>query len=177
VQQIFVMASCLPSVGDDHSQVGSAVALKEFSLFEEIAKSIISLVEVVGVQYTLALTPNLAKFSAGTRILAIGLGMAFAESALKYAIPLFWGARGAEFSWSYLEMALNSNVQLLVHLAFVSFVWLRTRTDLNKAALPLVWTGLAALCALPSVDKSVDRTAIEPGSKRAQSTPRGWAVC
>ena len=142
------MASCLPTSDDP-----SATSAKEFSLFEELFKSLITLLEVVGVQYTLSLTPNLAKFTSGTRILAIALGMAFAESAMRYALPIFWGARGAEFSWTYLEMGLASNVQLFLHIAFVAFVWLRTRTDLNKATLPLVWAALAGLCALPSIDK------------------------
>lgn len=151
--QIFVMASVLPSSGDD-SHSGALVAARDWSLLEEVAKSLISLVEVFGVQATLQLTPNLAKFGAGTRVLAIALGMSFAESALRYAIPLFVGARGAEFSWNYLEMALASNVALLLHLAFVAAVWLRTRTDLGRAAMPVVWTIIAANAVLPSVDKS-----------------------
>jgi hypothetical protein len=153
VSQIFVMASVLPSSGDD-SHSGALTAARDWSLLEEVAKSLISLVEVAGVQATLQLTPNLAKFGAGTRVLAIALGMSFAESALRYAIPLFVGARGAEFSWNYLEMGLASNVALLLHLAFVATVWLRTRTDLGRAAMPVVWTIIAANAVLPSVDKS-----------------------
>jgi hypothetical protein len=147
------MASVLPSSGDDHSQVGSSPSTpREFHLFEELAKSVISLIEILGVQQTLALTPNLSKFSAGTRILAIGLGMAFAESLSRCLIPIVMGARGSEFSWTYLELAIGSNISLLLHLAFVTFVWLRMRTDVNKATLPLIWSALIAYCALPSLD-------------------------
>ena len=147
------MASVLPSSGDDHSQVGSTPSSpREFHFFEEVAKSLISLIEIFGVQQTLQLTPNLSKFSAGTRILAIGLGMAFAESLSRCLIPIVMGARGSEFSWTYLELAIGSNISLLLHLAFVTFVWLRMRTDVNKATLPLIWAALIAYCSLPSVD-------------------------
>lgn len=147
------MASLLPSSGsDDLSGAAVAAAVRDFSFLEEAAKSLISLVEVWGVQLILAHTPNLAKFSAGTRILAIALGMSFAESMLRYAIPIFWGARAAEFSWSFLEMSVSSNLNLGWSIVFVTAVWLRTRTDLSPAALPGVWTILAANAVLPSVD-------------------------
>ncbi len=161
--QIFVMASVLPTSGDDVVVTASGAtesAPREFGLISEMAKTLISLVvEVAGVQTTMQLIPNLSKFSAGTRVLAIALGMAFGDALLKYALPIFWGARQAEFSWSNIEMALASNVSLLLHLAFVAAVWLRTRTDLSKAALPVVYAVIAASAVLPSVDKSDSRQA------------------
>jgi len=158
IVKIFVMASLLPTSGEEvlvTASGASEAVPREFGLISEIAKCLISLVvEVAGVQTVLQLTPSLSKFSVGTRVLAIALGMALSDSLLKYALPLFWGARAAEFSWNNIEMALASNVSLLLHLAFVAAVWLRTRTDLSKAALPLIYAIIATSAVMPSVEKS-----------------------
>jgi hypothetical protein len=109
-------------------------------------------VQIIGVQLTLQHVPNLAKFTSGARILAVALGGAFASSVLAHLLPLFFGARQAEFSWAYIEMGLTSNVQLITQIAFVTFVWLRMRTDLSASMKPIVLSALVAVCALPSIE-------------------------
>ena len=173
------MASLLPSSGSDELSVsGSAAAavVRDFSFLEEAAKSLISLVEVFGVQLILTHTPTLAKFSAGTRILAIALGMSFAESLLRYAIPIFWGARAAEFSWTYLEMAVSSNVNLGWSLVFVTAVWLRTRTDLSASAAPGVWIILGVNAAMASLDHFLQSSAVRMDSWSVLGVHAGLVV-
>ncbi len=47
------------------------------------------------------------------RVLAVGLGWSFAQSITHYAPALWTGARGTEFSWEYLEMGVNANIDLV----------------------------------------------------------------
>jgi hypothetical protein len=162
------MASILPSsdevplvVGATGAAATAAAVASQWGLIEEGVKTLIALVvEVSGVQFTLQWIPQLSKFSAGTRVLALGLGMGLADALLKYALPIFWGARAAEFSWTNLEHALSANVSLIVHLAFVAAVWLRTRTDLSAASLPVVWAVLAFVAAWPSAESYLAQVAL-----------------
>jgi hypothetical protein len=98
-------------------------------VLQEAMKSLVNVIEIVGVQYTLQLTPNLSKFEHGVRVLALGtglgscdcvvfielpcLGWAFAESVVSYLIPLWIGARGMQFSWEFIEMGVASNINMV----------------------------------------------------------------
>jgi len=122
-----------------------------FHIAQEIFKTLITMCEAVGVYYTLKWTPNISKFEYSIRVLAVGIGWAFAESVALYLIPLWIGARGMQFSWEYIEMGIASNVNLVLHLAFIGAIWLWARTDVDKASKPLVLFVVAFRVLLPSV--------------------------
>jgi len=102
---------------------------ESFVLTEEISKFLIgSIIEVVGVSVILY-------YVKGKKILAVGLGWAVAESLTSKIIPMWIGARVSEFDWTYLLMALDSNINLIIQVAFVTFVALRQKERIT----PLVW--------------------------------------
>jgi len=138
--KIFVVATVIPSgtTGD-------------FSLVQECLQTLSNLIEVVGLYLTLQYTANLSKFSLETRILAVGLGWTAAESLIGYLIPLWIGARGMEFSWEYIQMGISSNISLILHLALVAVLWLRSRTDVDKAAALPIYVTIGTYAALPMV--------------------------
>jgi len=162
ILKIFIMASCLPTATDEPllqstaavSSSGSAAlpSARSWSVIEEACKSLISLIEIWGVGQILSYTPSLSKFSPGTRILAVSLGLGGAESLLKYFLPIIWGARAQEFSWRWIEMGLESNVSLMGHAAFVAMVWLKSRHDLSSFSKAICWMTLVAMCIMPTID-------------------------
>eukprot|EP00667_Euglena_gracilis_P022050 EG_transcript_24396 len=87
-----------------------------------------------------------------TRVVSVGLGWSIGESLLTRLVPLWIGARGFDFSWEYLQMSLEANAAMALHVAFAAAVSLwrkptrgRIETDPTLTAL------LAAHCALPSL--------------------------
>ncbi|XP_003742913.1 transmembrane protein 147 [Galendromus occidentalis] len=51
------------------------------------------------------------------RFLVTGFSWAAAEFIFTRLLPFWVGARGVEFSWRYLQMALDSNIGLVFHLS------------------------------------------------------------
>jgi len=138
--KMFVMATFLPSAD-----------VTVFNPVQELYKSLVKLVELVGIHYTLQMTPNLAKFSHHHRILAVALGWGFVESLILYLIPLWMGARGLEFSWEFIQMAVESNINLFVHLGTVCVVWLLRRTNIEQSAQPVLITIAGLYLIQPSI--------------------------
>lgn len=100
-------------------------------------------------------------------------GWGFAEALVSYFIPLWIGARGTEFSWDYIEMGVEANLNIvrqaglmvvlmltlmrlswqILHLSFIGAVWLLTRRDLAKSVpMGVVLASLVCVIhiALPS---------------------------
>lgn len=75
-----------------------------------------------------------------SKLVSVGLGWATAELVLSRGLMLWVGARGAEFSWIYIQKCLESNILLIQHLATTTLVWLWSRHDLNKRFVPIVIT-------------------------------------
>lgn len=136
--KIFAMATFLPSA-----------ELTEWTYSQEFLKTLINAMELVGAYTAFTFIPHLSKFSHGTRILCVGLGWSFAQALLQYLVPLWLEAK--EFSWEHIQMALSSNLDLLLNMSMMACVWLRSRGDLEKKALPLVWVGLAVHPLMPSI--------------------------
>lgn len=80
----------------------------------------------------------------GLRVMAVGLGWSAMESVLVNLIPLWIGARSMHFSWDYIQMGLVSNINIVLHLAFIAFIWLRTRSNVERAAIPFIFAGIVA---------------------------------
>jgi len=123
-------------------------------------KSVVNGIEFVGAHVALSSIPNLSKFSHGMRILCVGLGWSFTEACVLYFIPLWMGARGSEFSWEFIEMGIASNIDMLLHMSMLASVWLRSRTDLERQGLPLVWVGLVVHLLMPSIQGYLTHVAL-----------------
>ena len=48
------------------------------------------------------------------RFMTAGVGWATAELFVTRVLPLWFGARGTEFDWKYIQMSLESNVNLVI---------------------------------------------------------------
>ncbi|VBB31305.1 unnamed protein product [Acanthocheilonema viteae] len=79
------------------------------------------------------------------RFLAVGLGWAFAHSVASRLVGFWVGARAVAFHWKYIQMALNSNIDLIFYVAMAALVWLFTRNDLRLGMKRIVAL-LIALC-------------------------------
>lgn len=73
-----------------------------------------------------------------SKLISVGLGWTIAELILSRALSLWVGARGAEFSWIYIQKCLESNIFLVQNLATTTLLWLQSRHDLNKKYVPIV---------------------------------------
>lgn len=76
-----------------------------------------------------------------SKLITAGLGWAAAEVILSRGLLLWFGARGAEFSWIYIQKCLESNVSLvtclLLHmLKMISFLnWINFLFSLELFSL------------------------------------------
>lgn len=140
--KIFMIATFLPSLEDSTA----------FEYLPEILASVANIIDIMGVTFALN-RGTLSKFDNSLRILCVTVGWTGAQALASYLIPLWIGARGPEFNWEYIQMGIASNVSLLLMLGFVSMCWLRTRTDLEKIARPLVTGSLVAASVLPSITR------------------------
>lgn len=100
------------------------------------------LADLVGLYVVLAGIPG----KGHSKVLTAGIGWATAEVILSRALLLWFGARGAEFDWRYIQKCLESNVSLVQHITTVTLIWLWSRHDLNKHFKPMV-TALVILCS------------------------------
>lgn len=106
----------------------------EMNIVGEFFKSTFDLADILGLYLVLSSIPGIGH----SKILTAGLGWASAEVVLTRALLLWFGARGSEFDWQYIQKCLESNISLIQHLTTTALVWLWTRHDLNKKYLPLV---------------------------------------
>jgi len=131
-----------------------------FNATQELMKSVLNIVEVIGIQITLTYTPSLSKYATHTRITAIALGWSCAQSVALYLIPIWIGARGMEFSWKYIEMGVSSNINIAEVMALVTVVWLRSRADLTPNLFPIVVSVIGLHCGLPSIYSYLENVAL-----------------
>lgn len=110
-----------------------------FDFVGEIMKCTIDIADLVGLH--LVMTKLVAKGQ--MKFLVAGLGWAGAELLVTRFLPLWVGARGVEFDWKYMQMSLESNINLIQNVVVATLVWLYSRNYLHKALLPLV---VAFLC-------------------------------
>jgi len=152
--KIFVMATFLPT--DDTNDNNLNDDGIPFNLQHAVMESAVNVIEFLGVQLTLEYTRKLSHIGPQLRILAVGLGWTFAESCF-YLVPLWLGARGMEFSWEYIGMGVQANIDMLLHMGFITAVWLRTRIDLEQKPLLVSYIIIVIHVILPSTKKYMDK--------------------
>merc|ERR1712130_97031 len=62
-----------------------------------------------------------------------------------------------EFSWEYIGMGFQANIDMLLHMSFITAAWLRTRNDLEQKSMIIVLCIIATHIILPSCKKYMDK--------------------
>eukprot|EP01090_Pellita_catalonica_P016064 TRINITY_DN4507_c0_g1_i1.p1 TRINITY_DN4507_c0_g1~~TRINITY_DN4507_c0_g1_i1.p1 ORF type:complete len:257 (-),score=15.43 TRINITY_DN4507_c0_g1_i1:14-784(-) len=131
-----------------------------FHLTQELLKGVIAAGDIFCIYKVL----NLRSLGAlgYVRILGVGLGWATAESILLRLAPMWIGARKTEFSWDFLKMGLEANINMLMYLGFTALVWLWSREQGRKERakgtyqspyMTYIVTGLLAYTLFPLVQR------------------------
>jgi len=106
----------------------------DYDYFGEWLKATVDLVDLGGIYMVLSKIPG----KGHAKLLTAGIGWAGAEAILTRFISFGVGARGSEFHWKYIQEGLDSNISLFQHITSATLVWLWSRHDLSKSALPIV---------------------------------------
>uniref|UniRef100_A0A0K8TQ29 BOS complex subunit TMEM147 n=1 Tax=Tabanus bromius TaxID=304241 RepID=A0A0K8TQ29_TABBR len=112
----------------------------EFNFIAEILRSSVDIADLLGLAFVLSRIPG----KGHSKLITAGLGWAAAEVILSRGLMLWVGARGAEFSWIYIQKCLESNISLIQHISTSTLLWLFSRHDLHKKFTPFVTLLLAA---------------------------------
>ncbi|CAB3361269.1 Hypothetical predicted protein [Cloeon dipterum] len=113
--------------------------------FSEWLKASVDLADLAGLYLVLAKIPG----KGHNKILTAAVGWGGAEMILSHVYSLWFGARGAEFDWKYIQGCLDSNISLVQHISTAALVWLWSRHDLKKTLMPIVYFLLLAAIFKP----------------------------
>ncbi|KAL5275494.1 TMEM147 family protein [Megaselia abdita] len=106
----------------------------------DVLKAVVDVADLFGMALILSRIPG----KDHNKLITTGFGWAISEVVITRLLTLWIGARGAEFSWIYIQKCLESNILLVQHISTATLVWLFTRNNLNKAIKPFVIFLLAA---------------------------------
>jgi len=123
--------------------------------FSDFLKSTVDIADVLGIYLVLAKIAGKGEL----RFLIAGVGWATAELLLTRVVPLWVGARGVEFDWKYIQLSLDSNINLVHHIIVATLVWLWTRNDLQKSLTPIIMVLLVVSCYKPLLTDMLTRFA------------------
>lgn len=84
---------------------------------QEFSKCTIDIADLLGLAVVLNRIPG----KGHSKLITAGLGWATAEVILTRGLVLWVGARGAEFSWLYIQKCLESNISLVkcIHFSLI----------------------------------------------------------
>lgn len=77
--------------------------------FKEFLRCSVDIADLLGIAFVLSRIPG----KGHSKLISAGLGWAAAEVILSRGLTLWIGARGAEFSWIYIQKCLESNISLV----------------------------------------------------------------
>ncbi|XP_063696525.1 BOS complex subunit TMEM147 [Culicoides brevitarsis] len=106
----------------------SLTAHDNFNFIAELLRASIDVIDLLGIALMLSKIPG----KGHSKLISVGLGWSTAELVLSRALTLWVGARGAEFSWVYIQQCLESNILLIQNLSTTTLLWLYSRHDLHK---------------------------------------------
>lgn len=118
---------------------------------KDLVQFMISLVDVIGVWFAIAKVQH-RNISNSHKYQAVGLGWAFADSAITRFFPLLLGSRSPEFEPSLIVTAIASNVVLIRSFSFASvgtMIW--NKKYKSPSLLVLLRFALLVHCWLPIV--------------------------
>jgi len=105
--------------------------------------------DIIGVLFALKYVGG----SGDSKALSVGLGWAIGDSIISNLAEFWMGARGFEFDWKYVRLAIQSNINLPLFLSFVNLVWVWNKTSSKKGNEfdPLLYGILFSYTLLPSI--------------------------
>lgn len=106
----------------------------DFHFLAEFLKTMVDFIDLVGIYFLINGTVGKPEL----KVMITGFGWAVAEVVFSSIVPFWVGARGLEFDWKFIRMALDSNISLIHVLSISALVWASIRTDLNKNLMPFV---------------------------------------
>jgi len=119
----------------------------QFDVISEFLKSTVDLADLFGMHLIMSKIAGKGQL----KFMIAGVGCASAELIATGFWPMWVGARGIEFDWKYVQMSLDSNISLVQHISTAALIWLYSRKDLNKTAIPVVFVLLAVVCYRPLI--------------------------
>jgi len=101
--------------------------------YGDYLKHSLDIVDLIALHFII----NKIGVSGDLKFLVAGFGWAFSELVCTRLVPFWVGARGTEFSWKYIQLGFESNINLIFHLstAMLLYQW---RTNKNKAIILLL---------------------------------------
>jgi len=100
----------------------------------EFLKSSVDMLDMIGLYIALNRIPGRGH----AKILSAALGWGAAELIFTRFLTLWFGAKGVEFNWKYIQLSLDSNVIMAQHIATTTLIWLWSRHDLKSSFVPAV---------------------------------------
>lgn len=92
----------------------SQSSLVDFNIFSEFLKCSVDIADLLGIAYVLSRIPG----KSHSKLISAAFGWAVAEVILSRGVMLWADARGAEFSWLYIQKCLESNIFLVRWIIF-----------------------------------------------------------
>ena len=88
----------------------------------EILKTLINILEVVLIRYSLQERSPYQDKETGLKVLNVGLTWSLIESLCSYLLYFLMNATGEEFRWEYIQTAIQSNFDLIERIAIVALI-------------------------------------------------------
>ena len=92
------------------------------NLTQELIKTMINATEILFLFYCLKAKNNFTEDQEGLKILTVSLGWSLADSLCLYLFYYFMNATGEEFTWEYIQTAIQSNIDLLEKIGIVTLI-------------------------------------------------------
>jgi hypothetical protein len=147
------MATFLPSETTTTTTSSTTTLYTHIDLIQEIVKTIIASLDIIGIYLIL----NRAVGDKEIKILGIGLGWSLGENILSRLAPLWMGARGLEFEWKYIQMAILSNINMLFYISLVTLVFLYSRKIIDELTKRNIRYQMVLFISFPLITEVVKR--------------------
>lgn len=85
-------------------------------------KVVINFIEIGMIYYSLKARNTFQDKEVGLKVLCVGLAWSFAEAVCSYLLYFLMNATGEEFKWEYIQVAIQSNIDLVDRIAVVALV-------------------------------------------------------
>eukprot|EP01080_Neovahlkampfia_damariscottae_P007192 gene7192-11508_t len=146
--KIFLMATFIgPSSGET------------FDLSQEILKTIISSIDIIGIY--LILNAKALQGDKDIKILSVGLGWNYGEVITSKLLPLWIGATQLEFSWKFIQMAILSNINMILYVSFSCLVFVYSRKQVETSTKTLITFSLLFFISLNLIHGFFDHFKID----------------
>jgi len=145
--KLLVLATFFPTF-DDTNFAGLTT-----DLFTEFFKSTVDLADFVGLYLVISRMGGKTEI----KLLVAGLGWATAEVITTRLLPLWFGARGLEFDWKYIQMSFDCNISMVQHITTAALIWLWSKQDQTKPLFPIIVILLVATCYKPLFTEILQR--------------------